>query len=56
MAPSSAPAHLAAHLATAGVPLRRIQKFAGHANYKTTKMYAHLCPIGEMNEVQKISL
>jgi len=45
-----------AHLAMAGVPLRRIQKFAGHADYKTTEMYAHLCPTGGMSEVQKISL
>jgi integrase len=45
-----------AHLAIAGVPLRRIQKFAGHADYKTTEMYAHLCPTGGMSEVQKISL
>lgn len=45
-----------AHLAMAGVPLRRIQKFAGHADYKTTEMYAHLCPTGGMSEVQKINL
>jgi integrase len=45
-----------AHLAMAGVPLRRIQKLAGHADYKTTEMYAHLFPTGGMSEVQKISL
>lgn len=45
-----------AQLAMTGVPLRRIQKFAGHADYKTTEMYAHLCPAGSMSEVQKINL
>lgn len=45
-----------AHLAMAGVPLRRIQMFAGHADYKTTEMYAHLCPTGGLSEVMKISL
>lgn len=45
-----------AHLAMAGVPLRRIQMFAGHADYKTTEMYAHLCPTGGISEVMKINL
>lgn len=45
-----------AHLAMAGVPLRRIQVFAGHADYKTTEMYAHLCPTGGISEVMKINL
>lgn len=45
-----------AHLAMAGVPLRRIQMFAGHADYKTTEMYAHLSPVGGLSEVMKISL
>lgn len=45
-----------AHLAMAGVPLRRIQMFAGHADYKTTEIYAHLCPTGGISEVRKISL
>lgn len=45
-----------AQLAMAGVPLRRIQIFAGHADYKTTEMYAHLCPTGGASEVMKISL
>jgi len=45
-----------AHLAMAGVPLRRIQLLAGHADYATTEMYAHLCPTGGLSEVMKISL
>lgn len=45
-----------AHLAMAGVPLRRIQLFAGHADYKTTEIYAHLCPTGGLSEVMKINL
>jgi integrase len=45
-----------AHLAMAGVPLRRIQMLAGHADYKTTEMYAHLSPVGGWSEVMKISL
>lgn len=45
-----------AHLAMAGVPLRRIQMFAGHADYKTTEMYAHLSPVGGLSEVMKLRL
>lgn len=33
-----------AHLAMAGVSLRQIQLLAGHADQKTTEMYAHLSP------------
>lgn len=37
-----------AHLVTAGVPLRRVQILAGHADYATTeKYYAHLTPEGD---------
>jgi len=35
-----------AHLAMAGVPLRRIQLLAGHSDYKITERYAHLAPGG----------
>lgn len=36
-----------AHLVMAGVPLRRVQVLAGHADYATTeKYYAHLTPEG----------
>jgi integrase len=35
-----------AHLVMGGVPLRRVQLLAGHADYKTTEMYAHLAPEG----------
>lgn len=45
-----------AHLAMAGVPLRRIQILAGHADYKTTEAYAHLCPQDAGAEVNKIGL
>ncbi len=45
-----------AHLAMAGVPLRRIQILAGHSDYKITERYAHLAPEGSQTEVDKISL
>jgi integrase len=45
-----------AHLAMAGVSLRRIQLLAGHADYKTTEMYAHLCPNDAASEVGLIHL
>lgn len=32
------------HLVMAGVPLRTVQKLAGHAHYSTTERYAHLAP------------
>ncbi|CAD7380681.1 tyrosine-type recombinase/integrase [Xanthomonas arboricola pv. juglandis] len=45
-----------AHLVMAGVPLRRIQLLAGHADYTTTeKYYAHLTPAGDEHAVRKIS-
>ena len=37
------------HLAMAGVPLRTIQKLAGHAHFSTTEKYAHLAP-GHMQD------
>lgn len=43
-----------AHLAMAGVPLRRIQLLAGHADYKTTEIYAHLAPQGGKGAVNKL--
>lgn len=43
-----------AHLVMAGVPLRRVQLLAGHANYKTTEMYAHLAPEGGADAVAKL--
>lgn len=33
-----------AHLASAGVPLRIIQAYMGHASIRTTEMYSHLIP------------
>jgi len=32
------------HLVRAGVPLRTVQLYAGHANYRTTEGYAYLSP------------
>lgn len=44
-----------AHLAITGVPLRRIQQLAGHADYATTKKYyAHLTPEGDFNAVNYV--
>ncbi len=43
-----------AHLVMAGVPLRRVQLLAGHADYKTTEMYAHLAPEGGQGAVDKL--
>jgi integrase len=43
-----------AHLVMAGVPLRRVQLLAGHADYKTTEMYAHLAPEGAGDAVAKL--
>ncbi|WP_459018267.1 tyrosine-type recombinase/integrase [Stenotrophomonas sp. PSU_St142] len=44
-----------AHLATSGVPLRRIQLLAGHADYATTEeYYAHLTPEGNEEAVSRL--
>jgi integrase len=40
------------HLVMAGVPLRTVQKLAGHAHYSTTEKYAHLAP-GHMQKFGK---
>jgi integrase len=40
-------------LAAAGVPLRTIQEFLGHADLKTTQIYAHYAP--SAHEVQAIN-
>jgi integrase len=44
-----------AHLVMNGVPLRRVQLLAGHADYKTTEMYAHLAPEGAADAVSKLA-
>jgi integrase len=44
-----------AHLVMGGVPLRRVQLLAGHADYKTTEMYAHLAPEGGAGAVDKLN-
>ena len=43
-----------AHLVMAGVPLRRVQLLAGHADYKTTELYAHLAPEGASDAASKL--
>lgn len=43
-----------AHLVMAGVPLRRVQLLAGHGDYKTTEIYAHLAPEGAQGAVDKL--
>jgi integrase len=44
-----------AHLVMNGVPLRRVQLLAGHADYKTTEMYAHLAPEGAADAVSRLA-
>ncbi|WP_426353650.1 tyrosine-type recombinase/integrase [Stenotrophomonas maltophilia] len=44
-----------AHMVMAGVPLRRVQILAGHADYATTeKYYAHLTPDGDDGAVSNL--
>lgn len=44
-----------AHMVIAGVPLRRVQLLAGHADYATTeKYYAHLTPEGDDGAVRTL--
>ena len=44
---------LATTLAAAGVPIRTIQEYLGHADLKTTQIYAHYAP--STREVQAIN-
>ncbi|WP_447945009.1 tyrosine-type recombinase/integrase [Stenotrophomonas indicatrix] len=45
------------HMVMGGVPLRRIQVLAGHADYATTeKYYAHLTPDGDDMAVKHLRL
>lgn len=44
------------HLVMAGVPLRVVQKLAGHSTYRVTENYAHLLPGLLRNEAARISL
>ena len=43
----------ATRLAASGQPLRTIQKFLGHADSKTTQIYAHYAP--SEREVQMVN-
>ncbi|WDM65343.1 tyrosine-type recombinase/integrase [Stenotrophomonas forensis] len=44
-----------AHMVVAGVPLRRVQLLAGHADYTTTeKFYAHLSHDGDIDAVRSL--
>lgn len=44
-----------AHMVMSGVPLRRVQILAGHADYQTTeKYYAHLTPEGDDGAVRTL--
>jgi site-specific recombinase XerD len=41
-------------VAAAGVPLRTIAEYLGHADLKTTQIYAHYAPsVGEVEEVNQ---
>ncbi len=44
------------HLVMAGVPLRTVQKLAGHSTYRVTERYAHLIPGYLRNEADRICL
>lgn len=44
-----------AHLAQAGVSLRKIQKWMGHASIETTEIYAHLMPVdAEERDIERL--
>lgn len=43
-----------AHLVIAGESLRRVQLLAGHADQKTTELYAHLSPDGASAAVERL--
>jgi integrase len=42
------------HLAIAGVPLQKIKELAGHQNFQTTLLYAHLQPDHLRGEVIRL--
>ncbi len=44
----------ASQLVMAGVPLRDVQELMGHADYKTTEIYAHLAEGHTKKQVQKL--
>lgn len=44
------------HLVRAGIPLRTVQIYAGHAHYSTTEGYAYLAPGSAPEAVMRLSL
>lgn len=44
----------ATHLAAAGVPLRQLQSYLGHAHIQTTEVYTHLTPINHVEAIAHI--
>lgn len=44
------------HLVRAGIPLRTVQIYAGHANYSTTEKYAYLAPGAAPDVVLNLAL
>lgn len=44
------------HLVMAGVPLRTVQIYAGHAHYTTTEGYAYLMPTTVPKQVSRLAI
>lgn len=44
----------ASRLVTAGVHLRRVQKYLGHSSIATTERYAHLAPDDQRDNIEKL--
>jgi site-specific recombinase XerD len=45
----------ATHLLEAGVSIKSIQKYLGHAHLTTTMIYLHVTTVGEENAIAKIN-
>ena len=46
----------AAHLATAGTPLRVISAYLGHSFGRTTELYAHMVPSEDDRSIEAIDM